>query len=217
MWLRLARARAATMFIKKRGGKKEEKEVPQWKRDMQAAEADAATSAVKAKRQREDEAAPASGDRAAGDRAAGDAWRHAGAACSGDTGGGSVAAVDSGSPPAPEDDDDDDDNFDPSAYQLEEDEEEEVAAVAGSGAPPPTAEQLLNIREARDAGKRKARTFYIDDEKGSMVKSLANERKDMQAELGRGKSANDFMQRGGANHLKAHTVAPGTGAPPFPR
>ena len=74
-------------------------------------------------------------------------------------------------------DDDDDEYFDESNYRIEDDDrDEEELAVPAAPVREMTAEERLLMREARDAGQRKQKTFYIDDELVSLERSAGNER-----------------------------------------
>ena len=137
------------MLSARRKDKAVKREIPEWKRllleqDNPAAAASSSTGpGTGLKRPREEEepiAAPASSQDAA------------------------AAPAEEDSDPLPAvDDDDDDDDVDLSAYDLGggDEEEEEISAAP---AYQPTREELLLMREARDAGAKSRKTYFVDDD-----------------------------------------------------
>ena len=82
--------------------------------------------------------------------------------------------------------DDDDDDFDEANYRLGDDDEDgaDGAEVPAESAREYTAEELLLMREARDAGyQRKTKTFFIEDSLASLEKTAGNERSAQRKEV----------------------------------
>ena len=162
------------MFSARRKGKEKEKEVPEWKRQLEEASGSSSRPGKRARDEDDDELGGEEERRRVAEefekREAEERERRRREA--------QRAEEEKHKLDLPPEDDDDDDDFDPRNYGEEEEEEEEP--------PPPSfdqpelsREQQLLAREARERQwgfKNSTKTFFVDDELRSLEKSAGRER-----------------------------------------